>query len=369
MRLLFPVVNKSNYTQCVSFLKNNKNWKITCVHLYGRLLSLALSSTEIDNLKNLGAEICTDRHDLNNIEKDYIIPVWTDTQTEYYYDLSLSTNYPAPLQIFSKTEIYGHANQVGIATPKIYTGQRSYPLIAKPISGTGGTGVKKIYTQDEYDNFFSESEKPHDYFDLGKSYQVEEYIPGPVTTIMGCVLNGKITLGPIYDIDTNIDEYFATSKASIPSVHNFDDFIDSISKLLTSMNVDNTPFIMDVITNDKIYLIDFSCRIGGNELIHTVCGDWGPSTVDSILNGSELQYDSPSQHYIFQSLPFKKGTISNYTIDVSDTVAHCYPSTNVFHKAKNIESVLSRGYIIVKGNTKEEAEHKLANTLSTLIVR
>jgi hypothetical protein len=135
------------------------------------------------------------------------------------------------------------------------------------------------------------------------------------------------------------------------------------------MNVDNTPFIMDVITSDKIYLIDFSCRIGGNELTHLIFSDWGLSVVDSILSGSDLEYIAPKKHYIFQSLPFKTGSILGYDIDTSYTFRYCPPNGNIFHGAKNVDNVLSRGYVIVNGNNFAEASSKLKYTLETFSVR
>lgn len=360
MKLLFPYVDKSNYKQCISFLENHYNWEIVCVISSSKFL--ALSQEQIDNITRLAHTVTYEY----TVPVDYIIPVWPDMFTEQFHTLSKSTKYVTPLSTYNKQEIYKHANSVGIMTPTVYTDNHTYPLIAKPIIGTGALGVKLINNDYQYSNFFNEIDKPDDYFDLGSTYQKEEYIEGTVSTIMGCILNGKMFLGPIYDIDSNIDEYFTTTKATLPSTQSLDYFIDKIPRLLQIMNIDNSPFILDVINGT--HLIDFSCRIGGNELTHSLCNDWGVSVVKSIVDNIPLEYSMPKHHYIFQSLPFQKGTIIDYQINNDLTARSVLPEVKTFYKAKNLNSLLDRGYIVVMGDSFNEANDKLNKTLNSFTV-
>jgi hypothetical protein len=387
MRLLFPIVTAANYTQCINLIKDAPvNWVIDCVLVTKGYLALDSNQvTVIETLANQTFDL-TEFIDVREsyktiIAHDYIIPVWGEASSELFYGLTES----AKLKTFSKTEIYHLASECGIDTPTIYSSPTMYPLLAKPINGTGSLGVKKIHDAQEYYNFFEAEHKktslmqvprksgftPHDYFDLGKGYQIEEFIEGDVSTIVGCIIDGQVHLGYTYDIESNIDEYLTTTKAILPSRHHhkLSSFTSKIERLLNVMNINNTPFIIDVIvSNHKIYLIDFALRFGGNELTFNVCSDWMIRAIIAIKERSPLSTMTLNKTYIYQVLPFKKGVVIDFTIDRSLPDMIKEPSSKEFYTCKNLHSVIPRGYVLVSSDSIEEATIRLKTLLNTFKV-
>lgn len=383
MRVLFTLATAANYTQCINTLSNKPmGWVIDCVlHTTGYL---ALSPEQIATIKTLA----NTTYELSNkelyktiISHDYVIPVWGEGSYDIFYGFTDS----AKLKTFSKSEIYKLALQCGISTPEVYKIPNKYPLIAKPLNGTGSLGVKKIHDIYEYYDFFLREHPktsamqtarkngyaPHDYFDLGRGYQIEEYLEGTVSTIVGCIINGKVYVGYTYDIESNIDEYLTTTKASLPSKNHLmlEDFADKIQNLLRMMDVDNTPFIADVVVNNKtLYLIDFGLRFGGNELTYQVCNSWMFDVIDAIKKHKAPGRLLLNKSYVFQVLPFQKGIITNFTIDSSLADKFQEPSSREFYKCKNLHTMIPRGYVIVSGDSLDSAEMKLKSILNTFKV-
>lgn len=383
MRLLFTLATAANYTQCINTLSNKPiGWDIDCVLQTKGYLALSPQQiTTIKALANKTFELSSKESYKTIISHDYVIPLWGEGSYDVFYGLTDS----AKLKTFSKSEIYKLASHCGISTPELYSTPKKYPFIAKPVNGTGSLGVKKINDAYEYHDFFDKEHPktsvmqsvrkngftPHDYFDLGGGYQIEEFIEGSVSTIVGCIIDGKIYIGYTYDIESNIDEYLTTTKAILPSKNNslLEGFADKIQTLLRTMAVDNTPFIIDVIVNDDtLYLIDFGLRFGGNELTYHVCNSWMFDVIDAIKKRTAPNKLSLNKSYIFQVLPFQKGIINNFTVDSSLADKFQEPTTREFYKCKNLHTMIPRGYVIVADESIISAEIKLKSLLDTFKV-
>lgn len=169
---------------------------------------------------------------------------------------------------FSKDILYEKLCSMGIKTPQIYKSNFKFPLIAKPLNGSGGHGVKKIDDNTSLTNFVEK--KPHDYIDFGKEYQFEEFIEGPCVSIACCKIKNKAKFLVSYDIEyEDTGHFIVCSRTSPTKFFNLlnTSILNNILEFVDKFVPDNGFIIVDMILKDNnFYAIDLGYRLPSTEL-------------------------------------------------------------------------------------------------------
>jgi biotin carboxylase len=333
---------------------------------------------------------------------DYIYPSWFDFRIMAMAHINEKLNIPglgldAALKIFDKLTYQTILEKEGITLPKIiscldpYSEQYFYnnavfPLIAKPVKGTGSLGVKVLQSTKEATDFFKDYDTPfnsfcekgqtgykhYDYHCLGSCYILQEYIDGDLVSVSGHVINNKVNVDLVYDIKSSELPYRAEIGFTYPSKHNKEKLTTIIKKIIKTLEIDNSPFMMDFIYKDTtFYLIDFSARFStSTQYIMNYLGekDYAFNVVNKILNN--VDFDIDLQNCIsIRHLPIEKGKIKYINIDTTECVTAQLPETGSQHYSSRIDAYAgNKGFIVAESNDLLSLEEKVNRILKTLEV-
>lgn len=137
-----------------------------------------------------------------------------------------------------------------------------YPLIIKPIDGSGSKGVHKINNLAEFEFFREEAiscslqNKAYvEDFIEGKEYGVESVVFNNEIHVL-CVMNKEMTKPPIY----------SELGHSVPNDLETDDFVvEVVKKTIKALGINFGAVNMDVLIKDNnVFVIDIGARMGGN---------------------------------------------------------------------------------------------------------
>lgn len=220
----------------------------------------------IDELKHMGIIIHS------TTKNDYEVFVNSLLENNKY-KIIMPTHYDIFQHIygfekFSKDMLYEKFNSVGIKTPQIYESNFKFPLIAKPINGSGGHGVKKIHDNASLIKFVNE--KPYDFIDFGKGYQFEEFIEGPCISISCCKVKNEAKFLVSYDMEYEDNGHFIVYSRTSPT--KFSNLLNTsiLNNILEFVNKyvpDNGFMMVDIILKDNnFYAIDLGYRLPNTEL-------------------------------------------------------------------------------------------------------
>ena len=146
----------------------------------------------------------------------------------------------------NKEEYTKLAKSLGILVPNTYTDikQANYPLIAKPVNGTGSIGIKVLKDYSEY--FFFATGEDIQYNDLGKYYIFQDFIDGMTISCAGRIVDGEILFDCSYTIESSELPYRAeTGFVLVPNLDTDDVLKLDMAKLIGALGIDNCAWMAD----------------------------------------------------------------------------------------------------------------------------
>lgn len=153
-----------------------------------------------------------------------------------------------------------------------------YPVILKPVEGTGGFGISICYNENDLKNNFQKAIN----YSFSKKVIVEKYLNAKEVTIFYIIQNGEIYLSAMADRYTSngIKEVIPLPVAYIfPSKHlqNYNKFTnEKVIEAFKSIGLKNgTVFIQSFVDEDKFRFYDIGFRLSGTQeynIIENVCG-------------------------------------------------------------------------------------------------
>jgi len=251
---------------------------------------------------------------LENTNIDFVYPTFADTQLSQITQFNIQNNLVGIKQttselIKTKDRYYTIFNQLNIPCPTVYGVIKcdknifnnipkdiEYPCIVKPFDGTGGLNV---YIASDYKDLILYISKTflfqRKYYN--KSFILQEYIQGSIVTIVGRVLNKQIKVDMLCDIETNSFPYPIETGLVYPSKHNdkLTDIVNHLKKFISYIELDNYPFMLDVIVADDVYFIDFGARVSVNPqflIWHGGEKNYGIKLLNSILYQQDFEMDT-----------------------------------------------------------------------------
>lgn len=375
-----------------------------------------ISGSVLDHVNVLGEKITFDYESnkfrieekiaeyYQNKKLDYIYPSWFDFQTRSIAHLNTfleipGLNFDYVFNIYDKLAYQLNLEGAGILLPKIlgcyepyseeyFYNDSLFPAIAKPVRGTGSLGVKVLRSSQEANEFFKNYDVPfnnfcekgdagfkhYDYHCLNGQYLLQEYLEGDVISVAGHVVDNKTGIDLIYDIDSSSLPYRAETGFTYPSKHNCNKKLTPIiEKIVSTINLNNTPFMMDfILHNDNYYLIDLSARFSTSaQQILAYLGeeDYAYNVVNKILNSVDFDLKI-NESIAIRYLPLDRGTIDNISIDTTNCIDYHIPSKGTtLYKSRIDILAIAKGFVAVKDETLAKVNDRLDNIMSTLEVQ
>jgi len=354
--ITYDIVDVCRYFDKSEFVSNGKN-KFTYNGPYWN------EQTEEDkeNILTLYKKV------LHETKYDYIFPCWMDSDlpalayaNEYYKLKGLKSK---PLKSILGKSVYGEIlKKLNISVPKIYQDidHVEFPMICKPSFGSAGEGIKICYDSEELSNFLSNSDN--------KKYQpyiLQEYILGTTVEVIGNVVNGKVSIDLILNIETSKPPYCAEIGYTFPSSA---DFIEhsvkrDVEKFINHIELDDTPFMLDLIVDkdEQYYFIDFSPRVSFSIylLMHYMGNaDYCYNIANKVLNRVDFTVKK-QKSVIHRHFCFEPGIVNSieYINDENIKELRLPKISDTISEIKNDFDVASNSYFcIIIGDSLIEAE-------------
>ena len=218
---------------------------------------------------------------------DIIFPLYNDMMFPYLYKNLGFTKKQS--DVLSNKEKYTQlAKDLGILVPNTYTDIKTakYPIIAKPVNGTGSIGIKVLNNYSDY--FFFASGEDIQYNDLGKYYIFQDFIDGMTVSCAGRVVDSEILFDCSYTIESSDLPYRSeTGFLLVPGLDTDDALKLDMAELIGALGIDNCAWMADyVFCNGKFYLVDFSPRLSVSAQVlikHSAGIDYNKLIIDSLL--------------------------------------------------------------------------------------
>jgi carbamoylphosphate synthase large subunit len=140
------------------------------------------------------------------------------------------------------------------------------PWILKPNCSSGSKGVIVVQSEEELKEHLQESIQ----ISYSKTAILEKYIIGHQGTCEGILKNGRIAFIFITDRQTVALPYVATHDHRVPTILSAkqqQDLLMQLARMWNLLEITDGPFDCDfVATNDQVYLLEATPRLGGNGL-------------------------------------------------------------------------------------------------------
>ena len=145
-----------------------------------------------------------------------------------------------------------------------------YPVIAKPIFGSGSRFVKVLNNEFELLSFYNQYNEEDRFGEL----LIEEFIEGKEYSIEVLVQNNEITFFHIIDKEITPlpfrQEISYTSPINITNIE-YKNIYETIKLFINNLNVENSIFHIDAIySNKKTFVIDIAPRPGGVNIMSRI---------------------------------------------------------------------------------------------------
>jgi len=344
---------------------------VSMIHLYNNPLS-SDPSTHDDFLEYMVSL-------QHNYHYDYIFPTLPEHLNHLLAIFNTKFNLNGikthNIEYCDKVKFYKMLQTIHVPSPTLYE-QPKFPMIVKPARGSGGIGVKILYGQTRLDQFFSTDnirttlyQEPVDgkyrhweYNSFHSDYLMQEFIEGNLITLSGRVENGKVFFDSIFDVETTPAPYCAEKTFTTPSIRITNTILDDCVKIIKHIDLDNSPFLFDIIVNDGIgYFIDFGMRVTNNPQrpIHAIDDSYTRQWISSMLNSSQYQLFL-NKCCKFEYFDFEKGKISLIECTTKELATEIVlPNVNdILHMSRNDMLLDVKGYFIVLGDTFAEVAQK-----------
>ena len=321
---------------------------------------------------------------------DYIFPTHADSQTMLLSEINEKFSLPG-IKILEnnasdKSVYYEKMRSLGINCPETYmivseyetrvipNGVR-YPCVAKPVSGSGGMGVRILNNEKELRLFFAvpslACKVPGRVF--GR-YIVEEYIEGRICSPLGIVKYGQVTIDYCQEIFPATGSFPTESGFALPADFSdalFEKIKQDITLFLAEMGLDNSPWCFDIIVQeDRHWFIDAGFRIGrNNQRMIEYAGerDYGWKIIERLIldKHSELNL---SNAVVTGSLGLAEGVITNVHCKRPELADYLrLPEVSVSLSLDDLD-VMRNGYAVVTDRTVAEALTKFSDLVNSISV-
>ena len=311
------------------------------------------------------------KHFLEEKNIDLIFPLYNDMMFPYLYDKLGFTDDQCSI-LSSKQAYTDLAKSLDILVPNTYTDikKANYPIIAKPVNGTGSIGVKVLKDYSEY--FFFASGEDIQYNDLGKYYIFQDFIDGMTISCAGRIVDGEILFDCSYTIESSELPYRSeTGFLLVPGLDTDDVLKLDMAKLIGALGIDNCAWMADYIfSNGKFYLVDFSPRLSVSAQVlikHSAGIDYNKLIVDSLLykDKTEVQLDKCVVYKYFD-IPKGKHKVE-FRGDATLADELTLPSEQSYLTRMDM-LMGSKGFCVTSGNTLSQAEDKWQEVASNIII-
>lgn len=302
---------------------------------------------------------------------DYIFPTFVDKYIEYWAyqneKFNLKGIKPSSAQhLKSKNRYYKILKEQEISVPVIYGIIEEYkniknlqfPLICKPIQGTGSEGIKICFDNKDLETFLNDNQE---FF----PYIIQEYIEGTTVCVIGHIVNGRTVIDLIYDIETSSSPYCVETGFTFPSKFNYIEKLiqKDIDRFAKFIGLDDSPFMLDVIIDKqgKYFFIDFGARISVSIyrlMYYLDNADYFYNLANRILNGIDFSVKK-EKSYICRHIILNSGQIKSITYkNLEGIVDYNLPKVgDIIIECKNdFDTALQNYFVISVGDSIEEAE-------------
>jgi predicted ATP-grasp superfamily ATP-dependent carboligase len=303
---------------------------------------------------------------------DLIFPLYNDMLFPYLYKHLGFTEQQGSI-LSNKQHYTALARQVGILVPNTYTdiNQVTYPVIAKPVNGTGSIGVKVLQSYADYLNFISGNDIQ--YNNLGEYYIFQDFIQGTTVSCAGRIVDGNLLFDCSYTIKSSKLPYRAEIEfALVPGFYDDDVLKTQIVKLAQALKLDNCAWMADFIFVDgKFYLIDFSPRLSVSAQVlikYSANIDYNRVIVDSLLykDKSNIQLDKCVLYKYFDIAKGKYKIEFNGDANLADELV--LPAHETYMSRMDILMPF-KGYAVTSGATIDQAAKKFNDIAINIAVR
>ena len=162
----------------------------------------------------------------------------------------------------------------------------TFPVVVKPADCNSSKGVRKINNENELRNALDVA------LTLSRTDTavIEKYINGRELTVDGFVKDGKFNLLLISEIKkTSVDgvDFLITGSETVSGIEpDVKREISSIfQRIVDALELSNSPFISQIIiSDDGIYVVEFSARTGGGEKYRVIRDLTGVDVLDQVIN-------------------------------------------------------------------------------------
>ena len=343
---------------------------------------------------------------LETKQYQYIYPTFPDQHMKLIADINSKFNLPGiKLQSYEKIKekivYYKIWEDLKIDVPKTYqivknkktlntvSSDIKFPCLVKPSGGIASLGVKIISSRDGLVDFFKDVDvKVHDYqeshgekfktfeyYSADSDYIIQEYIDGPIISVIGHILNKSLSLDFFYDIESNSYPYAAETALVYPSKYFNNDLYENIKikleKFISLVELDNCPFMLDVILkNGNIYFIDFAARISAGCHLLEYAGEshYASKLVNSILKNKNMLLNT-NKCSMKRDLGLKPGLIKSIEIKKDFLADHIkLPTNSKVNLPRNDVAIINNGYVYISGSDPNDMNEKYQNLISSIIV-
>ena len=268
---------------------------------------------------------------------------------------------------------YVIVNNNNVASIQSLIEEFHFPLIIKPIDSQGQRGISIINNQKdviEAIEIARSSSKNSDVI-------VQEYLSGPEITISAWIKDGKgitllITDRKTYNREEAVGvcfQHIYPSKNIMGNEAKAQLLVDQIAK---NYGLKNGPlYIQAIIHQDKLFLVEATCRIGGGHedlLIKNVTGiNIYKHLLHLALNNNSDDFPTSIPFPVLNKFALvnfilaKEGTLSNQYIDEANCKNSQFSSGSFYYKngylQEKIKNSMGRvGYFLCEGNSKENLQ-------------
>lgn len=247
-----------------------------------------------------------------------------------------------------------------------------YPVIVKPVDGSGSRGVNKAYSSKKINEFIHEaltnsilSKCMIEPFITGNEYGGEFFVyKGNIYNLI--VMSKKMTDYPYFaELGHTSSMNDELNKRIIKKAH----------EIIKALEIDYGSVNMDFIVNDEeVYMVDIGCRMGGNligsHIIPMSTGiDYMKIIIEAALN-HDIKIENKYNYAICSRLITLPSGIVRYIdrniineLNCLYKIILCKVGDKVNSYKNNLDGC---GYVICKGDNENEAEIQATNTLKKI---
>lgn len=313
---------------------------------------------------------------INNVIKDknidVIFPLYNDMMFPYLYKKLGFTDKQSEI-LSSKKNYTEVARSVGISVPRTYTDIKKarYPLIAKPVNGTGSIGIKVLNDYSEY--FFFASGEDIQYNDLGKHYIFQDFIEGVTVSSAGRIVDGELIVDCTYNIEMSELPYRA--ETGFVFAPNFDiDIVikELMQKFVDALELDTCAWMADFIYSDgEFVLVDFSPRLSVSAQVlvkYSANINYNELVLDSILYKNKSKVNC-KKSVVYRYFDFPKGEYDvDFTGDKETAVELKLPS-EISYMTRMDLLMPFKGYAVTTADYLTTAEEKWQSVAQNIVLR